>query len=133
MYVALKLCLLQNNVCVPVQFMFVLFRKKRKCTYCDAEKETLLHRFCTCVKVASLWENVSSWIESKLKCELVLKPFNMLFGVECNHRFYTIIKCLPLHARFLILWCKTAKNMPNIICMYYLVVENAKTIEKRIA
>ena len=31
-----------------------------KCTFCDAEKETLLHLFCTCVKVASFWENVSS-------------------------------------------------------------------------
>ena len=73
-----------------------------KCTFCDAEKETLLHLFCTCVKVASFWENVSSWIESKLKYRLVLKPFNMLFGVECNHKFYTIINCLLLLARFLI-------------------------------
>ena len=65
-----------------------------KCTFCDAEKETLLHLFCTCVKIASFWENVSSWIESKLKYRLVLKPFNMLFGIECNHKFYTIITCL---------------------------------------
>ena len=47
-----------------------------KCTFCDAEKETLLHLFCTCLKVASFWENFSSWIESKLKyrlmCYLVL-------------------------------------------------------------
>ena len=35
-----------------------------KCTFCDAEKETLLHLFFTGVKVASYWENVSSWIES---------------------------------------------------------------------
>ena len=74
-----------------------------KCTFCDAEKETLLHLFCTCVKVAPFWENVGSWIESKLKYRLVLKPFNMLFGVECNHKFYTIINCLLLHARFSIL------------------------------
>ena len=31
-----------------------------KCTFCDAEKETFLHLFCTCVKVALFWENVSS-------------------------------------------------------------------------
>ena len=77
-----------------------------KCTFYDAGKETLFHFFCTCVKVASFWENVSSWIESKLKYRLVLKPFNMLFGVECNHKFYTIINCLLLHARFLIFWVK---------------------------
>ena len=56
----------------------------------------------------------------------------MLFEVECDHKFYTIINCLLLHARFLIFWCKTAKNTSNIN-KYFLVVENAKTIEKRIA
>ena len=50
-----------------------------KCTFCDAEKETLSHLFCTCVKVASFWENVSSWIEPKLKYRLVLKPFNVIW------------------------------------------------------
>ena len=94
--------------------------------------DNLLHLFCTCVKVASFWENVSSWIESKLKYRLVLKPFYMLFGVECNHKFYTIINCLLLHARFLIFRCKTAKNIPNL-SKYFLVVQNAKTVEKRIA
>ena len=38
----------------------------------------------------------------------------MLFGVECNHKFYTIINCLLLHARSLILRCKTTKNIPNL-------------------
>ena len=56
----------------------------------------------------------------------------MLFGVECNHKFYTIINCLLLHARFLSFWCKTAKNIPNL-SKYFLVVKNAKTIEKRLA
>ena len=96
-------------------------------------KRTLFYIFfCTCVKVVSFWENVSSWIELKLKYRLVLKPFNMLFGVECNHKFYAIINCLLLHARFLIFRCKTAKNIPNL-SKNFLVVENAKTFEKRIA
>ena len=69
-------------------------------TFCDVEKETLLHLYCTCVKVASFGKNISSWIEPKLKYRLVLKPLNMLFGVECNHKFYTIINCLLLHDRF---------------------------------
>ena len=56
----------------------------------------------------------------------------MLFGVECNHKFYTVINCLLLHARFLIFRCKTAKNIPNI-SKYYFDGENAKTVEKLIA
>ena len=56
----------------------------------------------------------------------------MLFGFECNHKFYAIINCLLLHARFLIFWCKTVKTIPNI-GKYFLVVKNAKTIVKRIA
>ena len=55
----------------------------------------------------------------------------MLFGVECNQKFYAIINCLLLHARFLIFRCKTPKNIPNI-SKYFLVVENAKTVEKRV-
>ena len=93
-----------------------------KCTFCDAEKETLLHFFCICVKVASFWENVSCWIESKLKYSLVLKSFNMLFGDECNHKFYTIINCLLLHARFLIFRYKTTKNIPDISKYEYFLV-----------
>ena len=31
-----------------------------KCTFCDAEKENFSHFFCTCIKVASFWDNVSS-------------------------------------------------------------------------
>ena len=52
-----------------------------KCTFCDGEKETFLHFLFTCVEVASFWKNVSNWIESKLKYRLVLRPFNVLFGV----------------------------------------------------
>ena len=56
----------------------------------------------------------------------------MLFSVECNHKVYKIINCLLLHARFLSFRCKIAKNVPNL-SKYFLVVENAKTVEKRIA
>ena len=102
-----------------------------KCTFCDAEKETLLHLFCTSVKVIFLGKNVNSWIESKLKYRLVLRPFNMLFGVEGNHKFYTTINCLLLLARFLIFWRKTAKKFLNV-SKYFLAVENAKRVEKQI-
>ena len=99
-----------------------------KCNFCDAEKETLLLLFCTCVKVASFWEDASSWIESKLKYRLILKPCNMLFGAEGNHTFYMTINGLLLHARFLIFRCKTAKKFHNI-SKYFLVVENEKTVK----
>ena len=55
----------------------------------------------------------------------------MLFCVECNHKFYTIINCLLLHARFSIFRCKTAKNIPSL--SKYFLVENAKTVKKQIA
>ena len=86
--------------------------------------------FCTCVKVASSWKNVSSWVEPKLKHGPVLMPFNMLFDVECDNKFYTIINCLLLQARFLIFLGKTAKNILNT-GKYFLVVENAKAVENK--
>ena len=52
----------------------------------------------------------------------------MLFGVEGDHKFYTIINGLLLHARFVIFRCKTAKNIPNIN-KYFLVVEMQKQLK----
>ena len=57
----------------------------------------------------------------------------MLFGVECiiinlyDHQLF-VTTCF----RFLIFRRKTAKNIPNI-SKYFLVIENAKTVVKRIA
>ena len=56
----------------------------------------------------------------------------MLFGVGCNYKFYAIIDCLLPHARLLIFRCETEKSIRNI-SKYYLVDENAKKVEKRIA
>ena len=55
-----------------------------------------------------------------------------MLNVECNHKFDTIINCLLLQVRFLIFGVKLQKNIPNL-SKYYLVVENAKTVKKRIA
>ena len=80
-----------------------------KCSFCEDEKETFSLLLCSSIKIASFWDNVSSWIESKLKCRLVLQPFNMLFSVGCNYKFYAFIyNCLPLQARLLICRPKTA-------------------------
>ena len=77
-----------------------------KCSFCNTERETLLHLFCTCSSLVLFWENVLSWIETKLKLLLDLQPFNLLFGVEKDHDYHLIINCLLLHARFLIYKCK---------------------------
>ena len=77
-------------------------------------------------------ENVLSWIETKLKLQLNLQPFNLLLGVEKDHDYNLIIDCLLLHARFLIYKSKIAKEIPHIH-MYFLSIRNAKTSEKEIA
>ena len=52
-----------------------------KCTFYNSRTETFSHLLCTFIKVTSFWDNInfSGWIESKLKCILDFKPFNVLF------------------------------------------------------
>ena len=59
-----------------------------------------------------------------------LQPFNMLFDAGCNHKFYSIINCLLLHAGFLIFWNKTAKNISHIDMQH--LVENAKQLKNEL-
>jgi len=65
-------------------------------------------------KLSMFWENVSSWIVSKLKFRIILQPFNMLFGVKQVHKFSLIINCPLLQARFLIFRCKIKNETPHI-------------------
>ena len=92
----------------------------------------LLHLLCTCSCLVLFWENVISWIETKLKLQLNLQPFNLLFEVEEDHDYHLIINCLLLHGRFLIYKCKIAKEIPDIN-MYFHSIRNVKTAEKEIA
>ena len=62
-----------------------------KCSICEVERETLLHLFCTCSCLALFWENVLSWIETKLKLQLNLQPFNQLFGVGKDHDYHLLL------------------------------------------
>ena len=32
-----------------------------KCSFCETERETLLHLFCACSSLILFWENVISW------------------------------------------------------------------------
>jgi len=59
------------------------------------------------------WENISSWIELKLKFRIVLQHFNLLFGVTQNHKFSLTINCLLLQARFLIFRRKMKNETPD--------------------
>ena len=103
-----------------------------KCFFCNLECETLLHLFCTCSKLEIFWENVTSWIESKLKVKFDLNPLIMLFGVEECNQFSATINCILLNVRFIIFRCKIEKLMPDMH-MFYRTIKNAKLIEKRIA
>ena len=73
-----------------------------------------------------------SWIETKLKLQLNLQPFDLLFGAEKDYDYHLIINCLLLHAQFLIYKCEIAEEIPNIH-MYFLSIRNTKTSEREIA
>ena len=53
-----------------------------KCSFCKTERETLLHLFCTCSSLVLFWESVISWIETKLKLQLNLQPFNLFLVLK---------------------------------------------------
>ena len=50
------------------------------CKFCRKDPETLMHLFCDCEIVVSFWNNVSEFLSSRLRINIILRKQYMLFG-----------------------------------------------------
>ena len=52
------------------------------CKFCRKEPVTLMYLFCDCEIVVSFWNNVSEFMSSRLRTNIVLRKQHMLLGFE---------------------------------------------------
>ena len=102
------------------------------CKFCRKEPETLMHLFCDCEIVVSFWNNVSKFLPSRLRTDIVLRKQHMLFGFDHKSIFFFFGNQLLLCARFLIYRCKYSKSKPDML-QYINSINLVKQLEYIIA
>ena len=50
------------------------------CSFCESEKETLIHLFFSCEIVQALWKEVSRFIQSEFKLNIVLNAETVMWN-----------------------------------------------------
>ena len=60
------------------------------CKFCRKEPETLMHLFCDCKIVVKFWNNVSEFISSRLRTNIVLRKQHILFGFDHKGIFFVL-------------------------------------------
>ena len=78
-----------------------------------------MHFFCDCEIVVSFWNNVSEFMSSRLRTNIVLRKQHMLFGFEHKGIFFFFVNQLLLCARFLIYRCYIRNR--SLICYSILI------------
>ena len=89
-----------------------------------------MHLFCDCEIVVSFWNNVSEFMSSRLRTNIVLCKQHMLFGFEHKGIFFCFVNQLLLCARFLIY--RYSKSKPDML-QYFNLINLVKQLEYIIA
>ena len=79
--------LLQRGIITGIQLFKWGILPTDLCYYCQSERETVLHLFCTCTKVKELWAQVAEYIEQKYSILVKLHSGAIIFNklAKGNH------------------------------------------------
>ena len=102
------------------------------CNFYGNEPETLLHLLCNCEIVVDFWNNVSEFISSTLRTNIVLRKQRMLFGFDYKGFIFCFLNGLLLCVRFLIYRSKYSKSKPDML-QYFNLINLVKQSEYIIA
>ena len=92
------------------QFLYKINRRDSpKCSLCDTGDETMIHLFCECDKVISIWQGVLDVISQKCENVYNVTNFEKLFGI-CSDKFVTYLFLL---VKYYIYTCKFNNSIPN--------------------
>ena len=74
-------------------FLFkIKISKTDKCRLCGEQKETIIHIFFECIKSATLWENLVSWIHSSIPIRIDLNKVDKILGYAKTDANFLAIK-----------------------------------------
>ena len=91
-----------------------------------------MHLLCDFKIVVSFWNNVSEFISSRLRTNIVLRKQHMLFSFDQKGVIFCFLNGLLICARFLIYRCKYSKSKPDML-QYYNSINLVKKSEYIIA
>ena len=74
-----------------------------------------MHLLCDCEIVVCFWKNVSEFISSRLRTNIVLRKQHMLFGFDHKDIIFCFLNGLLRCARFLIYRCIYSKSKPDML------------------
>ena len=98
------------------------------CSFCEKLPETSLHIFCDCECVKSILSDLHSFIISKLKDNIQIGNFEIMFGCP-NNKFLTYVF---LCTKFYFYKCKFQNQTPSFTGLK-LFFRNQHDVEYRIA
>ena len=85
------------------------------CNLCNSTEETLVHLFCNCRIVKTLWDNLTSWIEHKINYTLTINKNTILLGFLIKNNHYKPVNAILTIAKAYIFRCSRQDRMPNIL------------------
>ena len=84
--------------------------------------QTLMHLFCEYEIVILFWNNVSDWILSRIRVNIVLDKQHTLFDFENKGSFFSLIDgILLLCGRFLVYRCKYSESKKDMLQVFNLI------------
>jgi hypothetical protein len=99
------------------------------CTFCKNSEETILHIFCECPIILTLWINVVKWIKEKLNLNLRMDKEMQLFGI-LNYSM-NALNIILLLCRYYIYKTKMKEGVP-LIHLFKKDVKSYFSLEKYI-
>ena len=102
------------------------------CSFCEEQKETLVHLFWTCKYAQNFWKSMFKWISQNFKdLEIVSPSWSLCFGLTDDVKDL-LFHHLFLIARHYIYTCRLGNKLP-MLQVYMQVLMNLIEIEKQIA
>ena len=113
--IAFQFKLLHRRLATNTFLTKINIKDNEQCTFCQKEKETLIHLFWTCSETNLFWQDFKQWLTNRTKFSnaLNLSPC-LVLGLKPddlhrkNQNFYFLV------ARFFIWVCKMRNNLPKI-------------------
>ena len=103
------------------------------CKFCRKKTKTLMHLFCDCEIVVCVWSNVSEFMSSRLRTNIVHRKQHMLFGFDHKGFFlFCFVNQLLSCARFLTYRCEYSKSKADML-QYFNLINLVKKAEYIIA
>ena len=103
-----------------------------QCNICKESEETIVHLFCECPKIITLWENITTWIRNKLNITITLSSLEIILGYQHRNNYMKPLNTIILVTKAYIFWC-TQKNKDPIIADLLTRIETTYTEQNTIA